>query len=164
MEMGSRERRNRNTREYGVQRRTAYLEGSAAKQLRVAYDAEKLPRKKHLSNTTRKNREKAFRMNPGYVLFLSAALVFAAITLYGYLELQSDITNRVDEISRKEAEYNTLKLKNDEEYNRISSSIDLEKIKAIAIGELGMTYAGEGQIVNVEDSETDYVRQTEKLE
>lgn len=103
-------------------------------------------------------------MNPGYVLFLSVALVFAVMTLCSYINLQSDITNQVDAISEMESRYNNLKLTNDEEYNRINNSIDLEEIKAVAIGELGMTYAREGQIVNVEDSETDYVRQTEALD
>ncbi len=121
-------------------------------------------KKKTLSNEAKKNREKAFHMNLGYVLFLSIALTFAVITLCSYIELQSDITNTVTEISRMEAEYNNLKLSNDEEYNRINSSIDLEKIKAVAIGELGMVYAKEGQIINVENSEMDYVRQIEELD
>ena len=102
-------------------------------------------------------------MNPGYVLFLSVALVFAVVTLCGYINLQSDITNQVNAISEMESRYNNLKLTNDEEYNRINSSIDLEQIKAVAIGELGMTYAREGQIISVEDAETDYVRQTQPL-
>ena len=95
---------------------------------------------------------------------MSLAVAFAVMTLCSYIDLQSDITNRVDAISEMESRYNNLKLANDEEYNRISSSLDLEQIKAVAIGELGMTYAREGQIINVEDSETDYVRQTESLE
>ena len=103
-------------------------------------------------------------MSAGYVLFLLTALVATGIILVYYIGLQSDITNRVDAISEMESRYNNLKLANDEEYNRISSSLDLEQIKAVAIGELGMTYAREGQIINVEDSETDYVRQTESLE
>ncbi len=154
----------RNTR--GTQtgyRRTAYLEGSAVKQLREAYDIEKVPERKHLSKAAQKNREKAFRMNLGYVLFLSVALTFTVMTLCSYLELQSEITNAVDKISELETEYNNLKLTNDEEYNRINSSIDLEEIKAIAIGDLGMSYAKEGQIVNVENAETDYVRQMDEL-
>lgn len=144
-------------------RRTAYLEGTAARQLQEAYDVERVPERKRLSNTTRKNREKAFHMNLGYVLFLTAALSFSVFMLCGYIRLQSDITNTVATISKMEAEYNNLKLENDEEYNRISSSMDLEKIKAVAIGELGMSYAREGQIVNVENSETDYVRQVDDL-
>ena len=157
-------RTNTNTRRYNVPRKTAYLEGSAARQLQEGYDVRKVPKRKRLSNTTRKNREKAFHMNLGYVLFLSLALAFAMITLCGYINLQSDITNQVETISEMESRYNNQKLTNDEEYNRINSRLDLEQIKAVAIGELGMTYAREGQIISVEDSETDYVRQTEALD
>ena len=142
----------------------AYLEGSAARELDESIEIKKAPHKKRLSHTARKNRDKASHMNLGYILFLSMALTFAVMTLCSYINLQADITNRVDEISVMQSQYNNLKLSNDEEYNRISSSIDLEHIKAVAIGELGMTYAKEGQIVNVEDAETDYVRQTESLD
>ena len=145
-------------------RKIAYLEGSAARELQKGMEDKELPRKKPLSHRARKNREKASHMNLGYVLFLSAAMAFAVLTLYGYLNLQADIQNCVESISEMESRYNNLKLANDEEYNRINSSVDLEKIKAVAIGELGMTYAREGQIIRVEDSGTDYVRQTDRLE
>ena len=103
------------TRNY---RRTAYLEGTAAKQLERGFEAEKLPVRKKVSNTTRKNREKMFHMNLGYVAFLVIALALATFTLCGYIELQSGITNHVKQISEMEAEYNSLKMANDEEYNR----------------------------------------------
>ena len=148
------------TRNY---RRTAYLEGTAAKQLERGFEAEKLPVRKKVSNTTRKNREKMFHMNLGYVAFLVIALALATFTLCGYIELQSGITNHVKQISEMEAEYNSLKMENDEEYNRITSSVDLEKIRAIAIGELGMVYAQDGQIIQIENTETDYVHQTADL-
>lgn len=148
------------TRNY---RRTAYLEGTAAKQLERGFEAEKLPVRKKVSNTTRKNREKVFHMNLGYVAFLVIALALATFTLCGYIELQSGITNHVKQISEMEAEYNSLKMANDEEYNRITSSVDLEKIRAIAIGELGMVYAQDGQIIQIENTETDYVHQTADL-
>lgn len=102
-------------------------------------------------------------MNLGYVAFLTAALILVSVTLCNYLEVQSDLTNSVKRISAMEAKYNNLKLANDEEYYRIISSVDLEHVKAVAIGELGMTYAKEGQIINVEDSKADYVRQTADL-
>ena len=144
-------------------RKTAYLEGTAAKQLQHGFEAEKLPVRKKLSNSTRKNRERAFHMNLGYVAFLTAALILVSVTLCNYLEVQSNLTNSVKRISAMEAKYNNLKLANDEEYYRIISSVDLEHVKAVAIGELGMTYAKEGQIINVEDSKADYVRQTADL-
>ena len=158
-------RRHTNTRGYERDvRKIAYLEGSAARELQDGMDVREVPRRKRLSNTARKNREKASHMSLGYVLFLSAAMAFMVMTLYGYLNLQADIKSCVESISEMETRYNNLKLANDEEYNRINSSIDLERIKAVAIGELGMTYAREGQIILVEDAETDYVRQTETLE
>lgn len=111
----------------------------------------------------KKNRDKAIYMNFGYLVFLTGALIFAAVTLCSYIQLQSEITNQVKEISSLESQYNTLKLSNDEEYNTINSSIDLEKIKAIAIGELGMTYADQGQIVQVQGNNQDYVHQVADL-
>ena len=120
-------RKHTNTRRYEASGKIAYLEGSAARELREVYDSREVPKRKRLSNTTRKNREKASHMNPGYVLFLSAALAFAIMTLCSYINLQSDITNCVEAISEMESRYNNLKLANDEEYNRINSSLDLEQ-------------------------------------
>ena len=52
-----------------------------------------------------------------------------------------------------------MRLANDEEYNRIVNSIDLEEIKRIAMGELGMVYAQEGQVITYENKGYDYMRQ-----
>ena len=73
--------------------------------------------------------------------------------------MQADITTQVETIARLESELNSLRLANDEELTRINSSVDLEEIKRIAIGELGMVYATEGQIVNYTNEGSDYVRQ-----
>ena len=81
------------------------------------------------------------------------------IILVNYIRLQSDITNSVKHISKLEKELNDLKLANDEEYSRISSNVDLEEIKRIAIQELGMQYAEEGQIVTFASESNDYVKQ-----
>lgn len=112
-----------------------------------------------LSHTTRKNRDKARHMNMGYVLFLSMALLFSGIILSNYLGLQADITNSIANIADLKQELNNLRMANDDEYNRIANSIDLEEIRQIAIQELGMIYAQEGQIVDYAGSRDDYVRQ-----
>lgn len=98
-------------------------------------------------------------MSFGYVLFLSFALLATGWILVGYIRLQSDITNSIKHIASLENELNDLKLANDEEYNRITSSIDLEEVRRIAIQELGMQYAEEGQIVVFESENNDYVKQ-----
>ena len=55
-----------------------------------------------------------------------------------------------------------MRMENDEEYSRIISSVDLEYIKDVAINQLGMRYAEEGQIVEVETQGDDYVRQHQR--
>ncbi len=116
-----------------------------------------------LSNTTRKNRDKARYMNLGYVFFLAMALMISGVILSVYLGLQADVTNSITNIARLEKELYDLQLDNDEEYSRITNSIDLEEIKRIAIQELGMGYATEGQIIDFTGSKNDYVRQVADL-
>ncbi len=142
----------------GHARSSRYIQGSAVRKLDVAREIELSPKKK-LSNTARKNREKAEHMSLGYVLFLSIALFATGCILVGYIGLQSDITNSIKRIASLERELNDLKLANDEEYNRITSSVDLEEVRKVAIQELGMQYAEEGQIVVFESENNDYVKQ-----
>lgn len=134
-----------------------YMYDSTARALEVRRQLEEEP-KRQLSHETRKNRDKALHMNLGYVVFLMGALCICAFVLINYLQLQSDITAKVKHISSLESELNTLQLSNEEDYNRIISSIDLEEIRKIAIGELGMTYAQEGQIITYESAGNDYMR------
>ena len=112
----------------------------------------------------RKNREKAHHMSAGYLLFLGVALAAAALILVNYIQLQAELTNLTKAVATKESELNTLKVDNDEEYNRIVSSINLEEIKRIAMGELGMVYAEEGQIVSYANESNDYMRQVTEVQ
>ena len=98
-------------------------------------------------------------MNFGYVVFLAAALFVAGYVLIGYIQMQADLTSQMQTIASLESELNSLRLANDEELIRINSSLDLEEIKRIAIGELGMVYATEGQIINYTNQGSDYVIQ-----
>ena len=147
---------NRNRTTYDRSR--YYVQGNAVRKLDVTRDIEGQPVKK-TNYTARKNRERAKHMNAGYVLFLCIAMVVTGITLTNYIGLQSDITNSVKHISALEKQLNDLKLANAEEYSRISSSVNLEEIKRIAIQELGMQYAEEGQIIPFTSQNNDYVKQ-----
>lgn len=138
-------------------RQAVYQHGTAVKDLSFEEMLETAPLKKP-NHTARKNREKAVQMNLGYVAFLIAALTFAAVVLIGYINLQSEITNSVKRVSRMESELHALKQDNDEYETRINSSVDLEEVKRIAICELGMKYASEGQIIRVEGGGDDYAR------
>ncbi len=135
-----------------------YIEGNTVRKMDVRRAIEQEPRKR-LSNETRKNRDRAYHMSFGYVVFLAAALFVAGYVLIGYIQLQADLTSQVETIASLESRLNSLRLSNDEELTRINSSVDLEEIKRIAIGELGMVYAEEGQIIHYTNEGSDYVRQ-----
>lgn len=138
-----------------------YVYGNTARRLEPQRRQEEAPVKKphQPHHEVRKNRDKARHMSAGYVVFLTAALCAAAYILVNYVQLRAALTNLTEEVAGKESRLNYLKVSNDEDYNRIISGIDLEEIKRIALGELGMIYAGEGQIVEYENESRDYMRQ-----
>ena len=138
---------------------TPYIYDNTARDLQIRRQMEE-PRRQ-MSHETRKNREKARHMSIGYVTFLMVALVACAFFLVNYIQMQSQLTTKIAEVSRMESELNALKLANDEEYSRITSSVNLEEIKKIAIGELGMTYAAEGQVIPYAGISNDYMRQAD---
>ena len=148
---------------YAGQKKTyAYIDGNTVRKLepeRVWEEPEEAAPVKKPYHEVRKNRDKAHYMNLGYVMFLAAALCVAAVILVNYVQLQAELTNLTRTVASDESTLNRLKVNNDEEYNRIISSIDLEEIKRIAITELGMVYAQEGQIIEYENESGDYMRQ-----
>ena len=150
-----------NTRRQTTYRNSTYVQGTAVRQLEEL-DGEDVRRRRVRPNVRRKH-DSAQRMNFGYVLFLSVALVAVGMILIGYIKLQSNITTSMKHVSSLEAELNDLKKSNDEAYTKIESSVDLNKIKQIAINELGMTYASKGQVVEYSGEGSDYVRQVGEI-
>ncbi len=144
-------------------RTSPYINQNTARDIDVRLALTEVQPKKQLSDRTRKNREKASHMNIGYVLFLSAALLFAGLVLIGYIQMQTQITTSLQTIASLESQLNTLRMDNDEAYSRITSDIDLEEVKRVAINELGMKYAEEGQIITYSSDGYDYVRQLEEI-
>lgn len=117
------------------------------------------PQKQEPSQRTQRNRQRALQLNFGYVFFLAVA---AAAMLYfsvQFLQMQAESMSHRKTITDLEKELSEVKMNNDAEYKRVSSSADLEKIKDIAINELGMVYAGEGQVITYNNQEEDYVKQ-----
>lgn len=152
------ERRNSQRNTYGAG--NAYVDGNTVRKYNydVVRELEKEPEVR-ISRQTRKNRERAALMNLGTVCFLFASLCVAGMILYGYLALQAENTAISSEIATLESQLNTMKLDNDEEYSRIMSSVNMEEIKTRAIEDLGMQYAQEGQVIEVQGVSDDYVRQ-----
>lgn len=149
-------------RKPGYLKSAAYVEGTAVRDFDVVQEMEKKPKKK-LSLRTKKNRERAGRMNLAYVLFLAIVMVVSSYGLIHLIQLRAELTSSVKTISSLESELNNLKMANDEEYNRIESGIDLDEIKRIATEELGMVYAHDGQVYTYSGEGYDYVIQSSDL-
>ncbi len=138
-----------------------YVDGSAARQLRPRQEEQ--PRHRQAPQMQRmplrRRAVKAAPMNMGYMAVMAAAVLIVCGVLMSYVKMQSDITNHINTISDLESKLNEMKLANDETYTKIMSSVDLEEIKRIAVSELGMKYAKEGQVVQYTGEGNDYVRQ-----
>ncbi|MCR4791126.1 MAG: hypothetical protein K5871_00090 [Lachnospiraceae bacterium] len=96
-------------------------------------------------------------------VFASAmlALVSFAICAYvmvSYVRLRSELTEMNRSVTAKRSELSSMISHNDAEYNRIMAGVDLAEIEAVARGELGMTYASEGQICYYSGETSDYMR------
>lgn len=140
-----------------------YIDGNTARKLQTVPINRNKKQKTSVRRQQVKRRVKVSPMNFGYIFFMMIAMLVVCVVLIGYIELQADITNRINHISKLESQLHDLRLANDEEYTKIMSSVDLEEIKRIAINELGMKYAKEGQVITYSGEGSDYVRQYKEI-
>ncbi len=136
-----------------------YIVGNNA----LAQPQEQRGREREVSSQALANRERSLQMNFAYVMFLTIAAVITVLVCVDYLRLQARYTTIQKESTRLEETLGTLRISNDEEYNRIISSVNLEDVKETAIEKLGMVYASEEQIVPYDAEVHDYVRQFQAL-
>lgn len=93
------------------------------------------------------------------VVVLSLAIVCMVAIGLQYLVLSSQITEMNNEVSALNSSYNSIKSMNDEIYNSIDNSVDIGHVYEVAVGELGMVFPSDNQVVNYDYSEDGYVRQ-----
>lgn len=148
-----------------VQTRT-YVDGNTVRKLEAApdYRREREERRqreirRHNEHVARRNKERALRMNLGYVLFLTMAAMVTALVSVTYIQLQSEVTGRMRRISVLESQVAELKADNDAALNRISTSVDLDYVKETAVNQLGMVYPKADQIVYYSIEDDDYMNQ-----
>ena len=141
-----------------------YLYGSTAHKLETI-PKRRPQREVERRNTpsTRPNSRVLAKPSPVNVPLLVLTLVAFALSgalMIQYISLNSRITALTQSIQKLERQVNTLAAENDEHYGRIMSSIDLEKVREVAIMDLGMVYASEGQIITYDSQIDDYVEQS----
>lgn len=147
--------------------RYGYQYGSAAPAL---YSDERVARRRSREDQERVARPAASRkaghtsvMNAAMIISMLGVVALMCVALFGYISLQSAVTQSVKEIASYESTLSSLKEANDEKYNEIVASVNLDEIKSRAMSELGMTYAAENQIISYEGDMSDYVHQVSEV-
>ena len=137
------------------------LDGTAVRQPDYVLPEEEpeVQRRPAVSARTRRNRSRALAMSRGYVLFLTVMSILTVCMCVYYLRLLETVTSQLESNARLESQLRTLTSENDALYETITNSVDMELIRETAINELGMTYAGEDQIIRYHTDDSGYVRQ-----
>jgi len=150
-------RENNNSFRYVSRNNEEYQYGSAA----PAY----APRRSNPGHQERPEHRKAKRRHSRFSLLgmgiVIGAFAFLACMMVNYVRVQSELTSTVKAVANKQVALNNLVSDNDELYSRIISSVDLEQIEATARGELGMNYAGDGQVITYASVGNDYMRKVD---
>lgn len=141
-----------------------YVNGTAVRKLQTA-EQKRDPRhgRQVQPRVHRAAQNKPEYLSIAYTLFLALASVLTLWVCAGYLQLQADNTSRGKRLVALEEELSDLKVENDDEYNRVTTSVDLEEIREIAVNELGMVYANADQVVLYDGSGSDYVKQYQEI-
>ena len=148
--------------------RNYYINGNTVRELGAApvrrpevdpREREEQLRRKRRRNAARRNRERALYMSKGYVAFLTLCVAVSAAFAVVYVKLQADVSQNMRMISSMESQINDLRADNDAAYRRLTTSVDLNEVKDIAVNQLGMTYATEDQIVYYSVENSNYMDQ-----
>lgn len=151
-----------------VTSRGMYIYGNTVRQAEVMPQRQEEPRKEHkkkkLDRQILKNRRKAMRMNPAYVMFLSIAAVAALVVCVWYLQVRAELTSPdraiLPSCSRN---WQMQKERDTTRYNVVMDSVNLEEVRDRAINDLGMGYATSDQIIEYQNPVNDYVKQYESI-
>ncbi len=122
---------------------------------------DRIERDYRLKNPQRKNKARILthNMTISHMIVVLICISALAYSISKYLNVRSQIQGQQYAIMQLNRKLNDAKLKNEEEYDRIMGSIDIEDIKAVAMNELGMKYPDTSQIVEFKSDNDDYVRQ-----
>lgn len=155
-------------RDVGKQSNKVYVYGNTVRQMNAApakrsAQTRQMQRgrtqSKKRNASARRNRIRARQMTLPYVAFLSVVALFALAVCVNYVQLKSSNTAYQSELVTKENSIIEARMRNDATYQKVMASIDLEYVREVAIQQLGMVYAEEGQIIPYSSQESDYIRQ-----
>ena len=156
--------------------RGMYVDGNAVRRLQEVparpYQApgvqtarrvrENMP-ERQLSREAQRNREKAKSMGRGIVVFLAVVSVAVLFCCVNYLQLKSELTGKIKTVASLETELSQIKEDNNAYESQVTSDVDLNTIKKLAIGRLGMNYPKDDQKKTYTMPSNSYVRQYQEV-
>ena len=80
-------------------------------------------------------------ISPAYAVFLTAAAVCAVLICVLYLNLQSEVVSRSENVTAMQEQLADLTEANNTAYNSAADSVNLETVRDRAMNEMGMVYA-----------------------
>lgn len=114
---------------------------------------------KRTSRQVAKNRNRAMSISPAYALFLSVAAICAVFVCVVYLNLQSGVISRSENVTALQEELANLTEANTTRYNAAANSVNIEMVRDRAMNEMGMVYASQGTVIEYDRPAGDYVKQ-----
>lgn len=139
--------------------RDTYVDGNTVRRVQALPQEEMQQHRMRISRTARKNRERAQSMSMVFVLFLALVSTAVLAACIQFLQLKAQITGSIQTAAELESSYNQLKADNDAYESQVNSSVDLNQVKEIAMGRLGMKYPSENQIFTYQIQKDSHVRQ-----
>lgn len=118
---------------------------------------------RQLSREAQRNREKAKSMGRGFVVFLAVVSVAVLFCCVNYLQLKSELTGKIKTVASLETELSQIKEDNNAYESQVTSDVDLNTIKKLAIGRLGMKYPKDDQKKTYTMPSNSYVRQYQEV-
>lgn len=118
---------------------------------------------RQLSREAQRNREKAKSMGRGFVVFLAVVSVAVLFCCVNYLQLKSELTGKIKTVASLETELSQIKEDNNAYESQVTSDVDLNTIKKLAIGRLGMNYLKDDQKKTYTMPSNSYVRQYQEV-
>lgn len=137
--------------------------------LRRAHAEQERRRRQHEQNEERAQRavyaqkQQALSMRLPYLLLMCVAAAAFLLIVCNYLNLKSEIDQRMASVKTLEVQLENLRTENDALEQSIDTSVDLNHVYDVAVNELGMVHAGKDNVIQYTKTESEYVRQNEDI-
>ena len=120
-------------------------------------------REPKIGRAIRRNRRNIAYLTPGYMLFLGAMVGILFLAVIMVVSVSGQITNAEKKLANLTAELNTIKSDNSAARVYMEKNVDINEVYEIAVGEYGMVYPSEDQIIRYHTNEGSYVVQNEAI-